>query len=172
MAHSREPSGLTVPGSPGNPLRTARTVLMSQHAALRYLVVGGLAFVTDAGTLWLCHGVLGLAIWLATSFAFVTSYIVNFGLNRTLTFADQGARDGAMRDQTIKFTILVAANFVATEAIMNGLTSKSVDLNYLLAKVLSTGVLTVVNFFAYRHWVFATTAAPQREAHTADATIP
>ncbi|GAA2034931.1 hypothetical protein GCM10009839_39470 [Catenulispora yoronensis] len=158
--------------SPAKPWHRARTVLMNQHPGLRFLLVGGLAFVTDAGTLWFCHGVLGLAIWLATSFAFVTSYIVNFGLNRVLTFADQGARDGAMRDQTVKFTLLVAVNFVLTEAIMNGLTSHAVGMNYMVAKVLSTGFLTFLNFFAYRHWVFAAKPAPRDRPAEVAAVLP
>jgi putative flippase GtrA len=132
----------------------ARISALSQHTVIRYAFVGGLAFVVDAGTLWLCHGVFGLAIWLATTIAFAAAFVVNFGLNRVLTFAGDGARDGAMHVQTVKFTILVAINFFVTQALMNGLTSKHLGVNYLLAKVLSTGFITLYNFYVYRNWVF------------------
>jgi putative flippase GtrA len=72
------------------PVRALADLLLKQPTVVRYVFVGGTAFVTDAGTLWLCHGVFGLAIWLATTIAFAAAFVVNFGLNRVLTFTDSG----------------------------------------------------------------------------------
>lgn len=144
-----------------NRLRT-----VSQYTPIRYMFVGGLAFVVDAGTLWICHKPLGMPIWLSTTLAFAAAFVVNFGLNRVLTFAGEGAKDGAVRTQTVKFAILVAINFFVTQAVMNGLTSKRMNMNFMLAKVLSTGVITLYNFYVYRHWVFA--AGPSEAGKKSD----
>ncbi len=131
-----------------------RIKALSRHAVIRYVFVGGLAFLTDFSTLWLCHEPLGMPIWLAQTVAFAAAFVVNFGLNRVLTFADNGARDGAMHVQTVKFTILVAVNFFVTEGIMIGLTSHAVGVDFRIAKVLSTGFITLYNFYIYKNWVF------------------
>ena len=150
-----------------------RIKALSQRTLIRYVFVGGLAFITDAGTLWLCHGVFDLAIWLSTTIAFAAAFFVNFTLNRVLTFAEQGARDGAVHVQTVKFTILVAINFFVTQAIMNGLTSKSVNVNYLVAKVASTAFITIYNFYIYRHWVFGSDSLrPGKRGAATPAEVP
>jgi putative flippase GtrA len=149
-----------------------RVRALSRHAGIRYVFAGGTALTVELVTLWLCHGVFGLPVWLGTTLAYAAAFGVNFSLNRLLTFADHGARDGAVHVQTVKFSILVAINYFVTLAVMNGLTSNSVNVNYLVAKVLSTGVITIYNFYVYRHWVFGSDSLRPGKRDAASAVEP
>ena len=134
---------------------------LSRHTVVRYAFAGGTALVTEEVGLWLFHGLLGWPLWLATTIAFGSAFGVNFSLNRILTFAGDGARDGAMHTQTVKFSILVAINYFVTLGIMNGLTAAGI--NYLIAKPMATAFITLYNFYVYKKWVF-TASTPKAEA--------
>jgi putative flippase GtrA len=139
----------------------AKIKLLSQHTVVRYAFAGGSALVTEEIGLWLFHGRLHWALWLATTIAFGSAFAVNFLLNRMLTFAGDGARDGAMHTQTLKFSILVGINYFVTLGIMSGLTHLGV--NYLIAKPMATAFITLYNFYVYKKWVFKS-SAPKADA--------
>jgi putative flippase GtrA len=125
-----------------------------RHSAARYVLVGGLSYVTDAGGLWLLHGVAGVPLAAATTVAYAASFAVNFGLNRSVVFPG-GARMGP---QLVRYVILVIANYLATMVMVLGLSGAG--LNYLAAKTVTVVVLAIANYFLYRHWVFATRRTP------------
>jgi putative flippase GtrA len=118
-------------------------------SALRFLVVGGLSFVTDAGALYLLHGVLRVWLPAATALAFGCAFVVNFGLNRIWAFR----AGGAVARQLRRYLALVLANLLLTVALVPGLAW--LGLPYLVAKVCTTAMLTVVNYAVSRRWVFA-----------------
>ncbi len=127
-------------------VRTAGPVLDS--SLLRYLGVGVLSYGVDLGLLALCYSVLGLPLWVATSVGFWTSFAVNFGLNRSVTFRSRGP---AAR-QLVKYSLLVAVNYLASLLIV-GLAER-IGVGYAIGKTVSVGILVVVNYVAYRWWVF------------------
>ena len=153
-----------------------RVRTLGASTVARYVFVGGLAFVTDIGVLWLGHGAAGLPVWLATALAYAAAWVVNFGLNRILTFAEYGARDGEVRKQSIRFTALVLINLVVTELLMAGLIH--LGIGYLVAKVLSTVFITLYNFVVYKRWVFASEKqgpddpGPREEPDPAEIFVP
>jgi len=114
----------------------------------RFLAVGVLSYGVDIGGLYLLHGQAHVRLWLATAAAFTVSLVVNFALNRTVTFA-AGA---GVHQQAVRYLTLVVASLLATIGIVTGLTALGTP--YLVSKTTSTAVLACVNFFAYRHWVF------------------
>jgi putative flippase GtrA len=114
----------------------------------RFLLVGLLSYLADAGTLWLLHGGLGVPLLGATSIAFTVGLTVNYGLNRVLTFGS-GARVGY---EVSRYLLLVLANYVVTVGLVGGLTAAG--LPYLASKTVTTAVLAIANFVAYRQWVF------------------
>lgn len=128
-----------------------------RHSAARYVLVGGLSYLTDVGGLWLLHGVAGVPLAVATTVAYAASFAVNFGLNRRVVFPG-GARMGA---QLLRYVILVVANYLATMVMVLGLSGAG--LNYLAAKTVTVVVLAIANYFLYRHWVFATRPTPLAE---------
>ncbi len=130
--------------------RAGRLAVVARHSAVRFVLVGGVSYVCDAGSLYLLHGVAGVPLALATTLAFGLNLAVNFGLNRALTF--DGATRGAAGGQLVRYLILVGVNFLSTFALVNGLAAAG--LNYLVAKTIATALNAVLNYFAYRHWVF------------------
>jgi putative flippase GtrA len=120
----------------------------ARSSLVRFVVVGGLSFATDFGSLYLLHGVLGILLAPATVMAFAIAFVVNFGLNRIWAFR----ASGAVGQQLRRYLYLVAVNLVLTVLIVQGLTL--LGLPYLVAKACSTAVLTVGNYFVSRKWIF------------------
>ena len=125
---------------------------LAKNTFVRYAFSGGSALVTEEVVLYLTHGLMKFPLWLATGLAYLIAFGVNFSINRMLTFADHGAREGAVHKQTVRFALLVCVNLGVTQVLMYSLTGAGV--NYLIAKPLSTVVITLYNFWLYKHWVF------------------
>lgn len=119
------------------------------NSAVRYLVVGGLAFLIDFGLLALLHEVLGIALVISTPAAFLTSFAVTYLLQRSITFGGRGGWTAS----AVKYTLLVVFNTVATTAIVTLMSSSG--LAWELGKIAAVASTTVWNYFAYRYWVFA-----------------
>jgi putative flippase GtrA len=140
---------------------------LARNTFVRYAFSGGSALAVEEFVLFLTHGLAKFPLWLATGLAYLIAFGVNFSINRMLTFAEHGAREGAVHKQTLRFALLVAANLGVTQALMYSLTGAGV--NYLIAKPLSTVVITLYNFWVYKHWVFKPEAQEEaaQEAHQA-----
>ncbi|HEV7848619.1 MAG TPA: GtrA family protein [Mycetocola sp.] len=119
------------------------------HSAVRYLLVGGSAFVLDIGLLALFHEVLNLPVWLATGFAFILSFVYTFTMQRAFSFGGTSPHGPAL----VRYSTLVAFNTLATMGIVTLLSAT--PLGWAGGKVLSTVFSTIWNYFAYRYWVFA-----------------
>jgi putative flippase GtrA len=129
-----------------HPDRSVLRVLRS--SGFRFLVVGGASVVVDAGLLWVLHGLIGLRLEPATALAFLAGFVVNFALNRQWAFASTGR----LRRQFAAYVALVAANLLVTVLLVRALTALGVM--YLVAKVLTTAVLSTVNYVVSRKWIF------------------
>jgi putative flippase GtrA len=114
----------------------------------RYLAVGVISYLVDLGLLALCYSLLGAPLWLATSVGFWTSFALNFALNRSLTFRSRGS---PVR-QLVKYSLLVAINYGASLVLVA--VAESIGIGYAVGKTVSVGVMVVVNYLAYRYWVF------------------
>ena len=115
---------------------------------VRYVVVGGAAFVIDISLLAVFYEVLHVPLAVSTPMAFLLSFAITFLLQRTLAFGSQGK----IGSSAIRYTILVAANTVATTAIVTS--AAAVGFPWEIGKVIAVGSTTVWNYFAYRHWIF------------------
>jgi putative flippase GtrA len=147
MSVEAEPAGGIRPAG-GMRRRTGLVRALLAHSATRYLIIGGLSFAVDFGVLFVAHGMLGVALPVAAAAAFLTSFAVNFGLNRVWSF---GSRAPVGR-QLARYVTLVAVNTVLTVLLVSGLAA--VGVQYLVAKAIVTACLVVLNYVAYRVWVF------------------
>lgn len=135
-------------GRPAEPSRAAALKTLVLGPAGKYLLVGVLSFAVDFFLLILLHEYFGVGLWLATPAAFLSSLAVNYFLQRFFTFSGTQARGTSF----IKYMALVAFNTLAASLIVSGF--EALGSSYLLGKVISTAVMTVWNFFAYKYWVF------------------
>ena len=134
------------------------------HPGIRFLAVGGLSAACDLGMLALLHGVFDVVLAVATACAFCSAFAVNFTLSRQWTFP--AGRSGSTTSQLTRYAILVVANLGLTVLIVTGLATAG--LNYLVAKAITTAVVALGNFFAYRHWVFSTPPVDLADAGPSD----
>jgi putative flippase GtrA len=119
-------------------------------AALRFLLVGVVSAGTDLALLAGLHGVAGIPLLTATTLAFWASLVVNFALNRGWVFPTAG---GSARGQAVRYLLLVGANYLATLALVGGLSAAGVP--YMVAKLVALAAIACWNFVLYRHWIFA-----------------
>lgn len=125
----------------------------ARHSATRFLAVGVLSYAFDLGVLAALHGGLGVPLALATTLAFLSTLALNFGLNKVFAFRSTALAGPAF----VRYLVLVAVNYATTLIMVTGLAW--LGLSYLLAKTLAVIVNAVLNYFAYRYWVFHNPAA-------------
>ena len=116
----------------------------------RFLAVGGISFAIDILALKLLHGIWDINLVAATAMAYAAAFAINFNLSRSWTFSK--ARESAAHGQVARYTVLVLCNLLATIALVAGLVH--LGMNYLIAKVISSVVIALVNFLIARRWVF------------------
>lgn len=119
-----------------------------QVQAAAFLVVGLLSFAADLGTLWALHA-HGVPLVAATVAGLAAGFAVNFTMNRRHVFGSAAAVGG----QLVRYWLLSGANFAVTVVLVPALAAAGVD--YRVAKTATVALLAVVNFVAYRRWVFA-----------------
>jgi putative flippase GtrA len=127
--------------------------LLLAHQVTKFLVVGVLSYAADIAVLYVAHGRAHLALWLATSIAYACGLLANFALNRVVTFRSTAP----LHRQMGRYAALLVANYLVTLALVTGLTAAG--LPYLGSKTICVALLAIVNFAAYRHWVFSDDAA-------------
>lgn len=115
---------------------------------LRFVVVGAASVVTNTGTLFVLHGLLGIVLPLAAALSFAVAFVVNFGLNRIWTFE----ADGAMLTHLWRYFALVVVNLGLNSTVVTGLTHLGSP--YLISQVVTTTVLSMGNFLVSRQWIF------------------
>lgn len=127
---------------------------MRGHAwqMVKYLLVGGSAFVLDFGLLWLLKSGLGAPAWLAAVVAFAVATAWSFFLQRRYTFS----ADIHVGHSAVRYGILLAVNMVLTAGIVE-LFDRFLDL-YLVGKVVSTALTTLWNFPIMKYWVYPQTS--------------
>ena len=110
---------------------------------LRYLVVGGLAFVLDFGTLALTNKVFGVHYLIATAIAFTVGLAFNYTLSTLWVFSHR-----TMKSAWAEFAVFAAiglAGLGMSELMMWALVS-GLGVAVLVAKVFVTGVVFIWNF--------------------------
>lgn len=123
-----------------------------QHKSIiKFFITGSLAGVTDLIFLYFFHQVLGRDIIISTSLAFIISFIISFGGQKLWTFRNYS------QNKLPRQLILYIANAFFCLA-LNGLAMhylvNSLELWYLLAQVIVSLSLAVINFVNYKYIIF------------------
>ena len=147
---------MSVAGEPRNPgqtdpqsAATVHPVPWWRHGLLVYLAIGGLSFTVDAGLLMVLSVAVGFPVWLAATVGYWTSVVVNFSLNRRT----MAGLDGKLRWQSVRFAILLAANYGLTLLILSVGSEWRVPV--IVSKCLAVVLAIAANFVLYRRLVFA-----------------
>ena len=120
-----------------------------ESSILRYVGVGGSAFIFDFMVTVGARDLLRLPLWLAVAAGFWGGFLVNFSLQRNFTFR---SRAGYTRGLVGYFS-LVGFNWIATTALMEVFVT-GLGWPTWLGKILCTGLTVVWNYPAYRYLIF------------------
>lgn len=124
------------------------TARLTQHSAVRYLLVGGFVFLIDVGLLWVFQHFLSWPLWLASGASFLIGFLFSYTLQRAFSFSSNiGHGQGLLR-----YIALLAFNTLATMLIVELVGATTIG--WVGAKVFATVITTVWSYFAYRWWVF------------------
>lgn len=128
-----------------------------QSQLLRFSLVGGVGFVTDAGLTLTLHSAMGLGETSARMLGFLSAATVTWWLNLRFTFQARGGTSSWVRYVAIT-SLGAAINIACYLGVVHLLGTQALD---LLAGV-ATGSLVALgfNFWVSRRWVFA--PRPQR----------
>ena len=119
---------------------------------LKFGVVGFSGVFVDFGTTWLLKDKLGVNKYTANSIGFMLAVVSNYILNRIWTFQDTNP-DIAI--QFGKFLLIALVGLAINNGIIYLLTERKMKVNFYVAKILATGVVTFWNFGANVLFTFA-----------------
>jgi putative flippase GtrA len=117
---------------------------------LRFGGVGVLAAIGHYGALAALVELTGAPPVPATLGGYVVGGAISYALNRQWTFAS----DARHRDAIGKFVLVAVVGFALTGLVMALLTGPA-RMHYLLAQLVTTGVVMLWSFWASRRWTFA-----------------
>lgn len=137
--------------SPGGAvlIRARGGVLFRQFG--RFSLVGVLAAVGHYGTLVLAVEFGGLGAVPAALAGYLVGGVVSYLLNRRWTFASNRPHEAAAP----RFALVAAVGFALTGLSM-AILGDGLGLHYLLAQLVTTGLVMLWTFFANRSWTFET----------------
>ena len=115
-----------------------------------FSLVGGVSTVCHFLVLWIMHEQIGFSVLSATTLGFGTGALVNYLLNRRITFA----RSNVGHDAIPRFLAVVVAGMTLNASLMSVLGVLVPGLYYLLRQCIATSVTLLFNFALNRSWTF------------------
>jgi putative flippase GtrA len=122
-----------------------------RKAVIKFFVAGAFAGATDLLALFIFHGLLHWQIVLATSSAFLLSFMVSFSLQKLWTFRNYSQKR-LPRQLILYFSIAFLSmnlNGFGMHQLVN-----NIGVWYLLSQLIVNLFLGVINFFSYKFIVF------------------
>lgn len=112
---------------------------------IRYIFVGGTAFIVDAGMLFILHN-MGMHYLVATACAFIAGLITNYVICKKVVFVTTNKHV----ERIVEFAIygfIGVAGLALTEVIMFFITD-IFGLYFMLSKAITTSIVLIWNFIA------------------------
>lgn len=108
----------------------------------RYVFVGGIAFVADAGVLWLCS--LKLHYLVSAAAGFIFGLFVNFLLSKFFIFTE---KKNSISMEFLVYAVIGAIGLLFTELLMY-LFTDVMGVYFMLSKVITAVLVLIWNFIA------------------------
>jgi putative flippase GtrA len=132
----------------------------------KFLIVGGIGFVVDAGTLFVFTSLLHFPDMIAQAFSFGAAVVSNFTWNRYWTYPD--SRTKRIRRQLMQFTVvnmaglairslvfaLVRMPYRNLAAAQNLIAIDPIIMARYLSLATAVSVVLLWNFFVNRYWTY------------------
>ncbi len=127
---------------------------------IKYCCVGGLAFLSDIGTIFICKEYLlssfPFVLYLSVIIGFIVGLTVNYILSVLFVFT--GAKEAVKGKQMtffIQFAVIGIIGLILTEALMY-LGVEFLKWNYLIVKVFAAAIVLIWNYGARKYLIVRT----------------
>ena len=118
---------------------------------LRYVVVGGIAFVVDYGLLFALTEWGGLHYLVSATISFIAGLAVNYALSTAWVFGN-----GTMTNKWAEFAVFSIIGVVGL-LLNNGfmwILTEVAGIHYMISKLITTAIVMLWNFFARKLILF------------------
>jgi putative flippase GtrA len=116
---------------------------------IRYIITGFGSAAIEFTLLFILRDIAKLSILAANTIALSIVFWFNFLMNRFWSFKSTGN----IKKQLIMYLILFVFNLAASDIMMYIMTDK-LSIQYLIAKVIATGIIVCWNFILYRKVIY------------------
>ena len=120
---------------------------------VRYFFAGGAAALVEWTTFWICNSVLSMFYLAAVAVAFLIATMVNYVLSSRFVFG----RSRRKQSVEVVLVYLVSAAGLGLNFLLMWILHGRLQINAMLAKIVSTGVVFLWNYTARRWFVFGST---------------
>ncbi|MET0027148.1 MAG: GtrA family protein [Candidatus Thiodiazotropha sp.] len=122
------------------------------HQLMRYLMVGGVAWLVDFSLFTLTYSALG--IFFAQTLARMSGALVGFAGHKWVVFRNRSSQAGSTRNQAMQYGLLWLFSYIASLALLY-LLVHPVGLHPVVAKLITETVILGFNFATMRRYIFA-----------------
>lgn len=130
-----------------------RSVLsLADSKVLRYIIAGGTAAAVNLSILFVLTEYVGLWYLFSAVIAVASAWIVSFTLQKFWTFKDR-SMDRLHIQAPLHLTVSLA-NIVVNTGLLY-IFVEYIHMWYLAGQVLSGALLAIVDYFIYKHYIFA-----------------
>ncbi len=132
-------------------LQKPLNLLLALPLGIRFIIAGGTGTVFNLCVLYVLTDFFGVWYLASTTISFLVGSVFSFTLQKFLTFRHTNA-SGLQREFPIFLTV-GGINLFLNSALMYTLVD-IVGVWYMLAQIISTGIISIESFITYRYIVF------------------
>jgi putative flippase GtrA len=117
-----------------------------EHTAIRYLFVGGSAYIIEMIALYTLRYSLNFSPLISVAISFWVGFFIAFVLQKTITFQNYERSVKTVTKQLFGYSMLVAFNYGITLLVVSVLHEK---LNVLILRTATIATITLWNYYIY-----------------------
>lgn len=126
--------------------------LITYSTAIKYLLIGGLAFAVDYLVLLGGYYALSLPLWVATTLGYLGGLCASFFINRAWVFGERG-KQRKMTRQLAEYVLLLTFNYLFTVLAIR--ISHGRGISPALSKIVITAMIAGWNYVIFNKVIFA-----------------
>lgn len=141
-------------------MQSITTLLIKYSKVLKYLISGGSAAVVNLTVLYVSTDIFHVWYIASSVLASIIAFFVSFFLQKFWTF--NNASVDLIKKQLALYVLVAIINLVLNTLLMY-LFVEFGQLHYLLAQIVTSGLIAVESYFVYQYFIFGTTTKNFRQ---------
>jgi len=124
---------------------------IAQHQAVRYVFIGGVAYLIELTALYFFAVTLSLGSTLGVAISFWTGLVASFVLQKMFSFKNKAANKKHLTKQMTAYMTLVGFNYIFT---LGFVAIFEAHIGLFVARTIALLITTVWNFYIYSKHIF------------------